>query len=233
MPTNTNARLAIRQTWAENRKSQVFFVVAGQWKVVQDEFDREGDLIWLDMPEDFLLLTYKTQALFHALNRFGGNYDYIMKTDDDSYVGVDAIQGILERHSPNFWGYCMFDDFYRLPYRDPEHKYFVSNDTWPGEYFPVWAQGMGYVLSQSFLQCALDFFPKLKFMTMEDVSIGIVAEHCHVSCQSDEWQSWNDDEKKFTAPMRVEHGIKASDSMLYKHWDQMGILKQGEFGDFD
>jgi hypothetical protein len=72
MPTNYDARLSIRQTWAENRKGQVFFVVAGQWEVIEEEFYASGDLIWLDMPEDFLLLTYKTQALFHALDRFGG-----------------------------------------------------------------------------------------------------------------------------------------------------------------
>jgi hypothetical protein len=156
-----------------------------------------------------------------------------MKTDDDSYVGVDAIGKILERHEPSFWGYCMFDDIYRLPYHDPDHKYFVSKETWPGEYFPVWAQGMGYVLSQSFIRCALELIPTMQFMTMDDVSIGIAAEHCNVPCQSDEWHSWNDEEKKFPAPLRVEHGIKASDDiMLYKHWDQMGILKLGEFGDF-
>jgi hypothetical protein len=234
MPTNTNARLAIRQTWAENRKGQVFFVVSGQWEVIEEEFYAQGDLIWLDMPEDFLLLTYKTQALFHALDRLsGGEYDYFMKTDDDSYVGVDAIGEILKRHDPGYWGYCMFDDFYRLPYRDPDHKYYVSNETWPGEYFPVWAQGMGYVLSRSFIQCALEFFPTMKFMTMEDVAIGIAAEHCKVPCQSDEWHSWNDEERRFTAPLRVEHFIKSSDAMLYKHWDNMGILKQGEFGDFE
>ena len=226
-----NRRLSIRQTWAEGRKGQVFFILAGPWEAVAEEYHNEGDIFWVDVEEDWNLLSIKSQAFFHAVENHGGNYEYIMKTDDDSYVGLGEIERIIQTQKPDYWGYCMFDEAFRHPFRDPDDKYYVSEETFPGDLFPVWAQGMGYVMSRKFNHCAQSVFETMKYMPMEDLAVGIAAEQCGVTCSRDEWESW--DKTGYIAPIRLEHHIKHSDQMLYAHWENMRLMKAGEFADFE
>lgn len=226
-----NARLSIRQTWAEDRKGQVFFILAGPWEDVAEEYFAEGDIFWVDAEEEWDLLSIKSQAFLHAVETHGGAYDYVMKTDDDSYVGLAEVERILNTYNPDYWGYCMFNEKYRHPFRDPSAKYFVSKETFPGDLYPVWAQGLGYVLSRKFNECAQTVFKSMKYMPMEDLSVGIAAEQCNVACSRDEWKSW--DETGHIAPMRLEHHIKQSDEMLYTHWKNMRLMKVGEFSEFE
>ena len=90
---------------------------------------------------------------------------------------------------------------------------------------------MGYVLSREFNRCAVKAFRDMKFMPMEDVAVGIAAEQCNAKCQSEEWVSW--DGNGHVAPLRVEHKIMTSSAMLYSHWENLALMKVGEFGDFD
>ena len=159
------------------------------------------------------------------------SYDYVLKTDDDSYLGLDEITRILQAHRPKYWGYCMLDTKWRHPYRDPEHKYYVSEETYSDELYPVWAQGMGYALSRTFNRCAVNKFERMEFMPMEDVATGIAAKQCNATCQSNEWISW--DATGYTSPLRVEHKIKSSSAMIFTHWENMELMGIGEYAEFE
>ena len=58
LPSNAKRRKVIRETWAKD-KSGVFFVVAGDWELISDEFFAFGDLIWIDEKEHFHKITFK------------------------------------------------------------------------------------------------------------------------------------------------------------------------------
>ena len=106
--SNRNRRHVIRGTWAKHYRDpmRVFFLVAGPWEDIEEEFIEHGDLLWLDMKEDPSLLTYKTETFFSAVDTHFKNYDYIFKTHDDSYVGVHELDDIIEKYHPDYWGLC-------------------------------------------------------------------------------------------------------------------------------
>ena len=46
-----NRRNVIRNTWADGQAH--FFILAGDWKNVKDEYNEFGDILWIDQPESY------------------------------------------------------------------------------------------------------------------------------------------------------------------------------------
>lgn len=84
-------RDSIRETWAYRRKN-VFFILAGDWKDVEEEFLDHQDIIWLSKREGYYKVTWKTQAFIVAIEKHMKNFRHILKTDDDAYVRLDAVE---------------------------------------------------------------------------------------------------------------------------------------------
>jgi hypothetical protein len=105
---NHNRRHVIRGTWAEEYENpmRVFFVVAGRWEDIEQEFFDYGDLLWLDMNEGYRQLTYKTQILFFAVDKHVKKYDFLFKTHDDAYVSLQDLNRIGRVFKPDYWGLC-------------------------------------------------------------------------------------------------------------------------------
>lgn len=192
-------RNAIRRSWAKKSMAHpiVFFLVAGDWENILKEFNRTGDLLWIDIPEDYRdALTPKTFGFVH----FGATHlakalepkssslsswqplDYLFKTDDDVYLNTTEIQlELLDSQLPDYFGLARQSI---QPIRNkPESKWFLSNEDYPQEFFPIYAHGTGYALSMKFAQCAASqaMGELLRPMPWEDVATGILAEKCHVS----------------------------------------------------
>jgi len=79
---------------------KVFFLVAGPWEQIRDEYDKYGDLIWINEEEIYQgedsVLTYKTQSFIRIVYNVVLELElrqlkYIFKTDDDSYVHVNNL----------------------------------------------------------------------------------------------------------------------------------------------
>ena len=71
-----------------------------------------------------------------------------VQADDDSYVRVDLLLERM-RAAPNshlFMG--NIENPGGGPHRDPRSQWFVSEKDWPGDTYPPWAHGAGYVISQ-------------------------------------------------------------------------------------
>jgi len=103
---NFNERHAIRGTWAAESQHRVFFIVAGPWEAIEDEFIEYGDILWLNMEEYSPLATSRVQLLPYAVHKHVSIYDYIIKINDDSYIRLDDVQRHLADSKPGFWGNC-------------------------------------------------------------------------------------------------------------------------------
>ena len=183
-------RQSIRDTWAKGHS--VFFVVAGPWEVIQEEYDEHHDLIWIDEEEVYdgekSVLTYKTMAfvkIVHYLST-SANLDiqYAFKTDDDSYVQVDTLHKYLlerEHDEYNYWGWCQRKKL--EPLRGENDKWAVSYELYPESRYPRYCQGAGFALSWKFIACAAgpgDHISNARFMPFEDVAMGLLAQRCGV-----------------------------------------------------
>jgi hypothetical protein len=185
-----NARHAIRGTWAAARPGKVFFIVAGPWKDIEEEFHQYGDLLWINIEEEGSLSTFKVQLLLHAVNRHVDAYDYVIKTNDDSYILLEDIEQHLGASKPDYWGNC----------HASQH-----------------ADGMGYALSFEFNKCASGYVKSGGTMNAkEDIATGELAELCGVSCQKEGWDYWMDSSGKKLSFIKRE--MKNTGAMLYMHW---------------
>jgi len=188
--SNAERRKTIRATWTKDRLG-IFFIVAGDWSLVAEEFYTFGDLIWIDVEEHYHKITYKTAAFFAVVDRVTSelniDYAYAMKTDDDSYVALDRIEAFLKHLNdenkavkPDYIGKCNAGV---SPIRDIEHKYYTSLEEYPERLFPTFCQGCGFLLSNIFIKCLSSHHNVgvLRFLKHEDVFIGLLAQRCNVT----------------------------------------------------
>lgn len=178
-------RESIRSTWANSTKG-VFFIVAGPWNEISEEYERTKDLIWIEKEEVYDGLTFKTYSFLnivhHLSTKMNNQYSYAFKTDDDSYVDLNRLQIRLRDESPDYWGWCPYRIEKRTPLRDPKNKYSISYEQYPEPTFPRYCQGAGFALSRSFIECAVsdNHVARARYMHFEDVAVGILAERCEM-----------------------------------------------------
>lgn len=202
-------RQAIRKSWG--KEARVYFLVAGKWEDVAAEFAARGDLLWLDMPEDYRnALTPKTFALLHLGRSLAAHdtslaqglpsfhFDYIFKTDDDVYINVTEMRVELQHHGrPAYYGLLRENV---APSRDKTEKgllskWYLSEEDYPAKVFPPYAHGTGYALRTSFLECAVEHIASPTVvgpsgMPWEDVATGMLAQACGVPLEPAD-EDWN------------------------------------------
>lgn len=232
-------RNSIRSTWA-SRQSNVFFIVAGPWSAIEWEYEKYKDLLWLDIREIYLAeishLTFKTESFlsifFEHVMLKSKSIQYLLKTDDDSYVALDKLYFALFEQDwglrMDYWGKCKTE---RLsPHRNRvipwQKKWYIPYDAYPYSKYPPWAMGAGYALSRKFLTCAFgnQHAAQIRYLPNEDVAIGMLAERCNVSCINDNrvWLRYDSIRDGVSMDRRIiQHYIKSEDEMHEFHRSMM------------
>ncbi|XP_076314444.1 beta-1,3-galactosyltransferase 5-like [Tachypleus tridentatus] len=119
-----------------------------------EENVRYGDIVQEDFPDTFKHLALKSVMGLKWSVSFCNNADFVMKTDEDIFVHVPNLLNILH----NFYStkertlICHFNRVRRILRKDfldtvPPHyiKYMVTDKELPGQYFPPYCAGLGYV----------------------------------------------------------------------------------------
>ncbi len=185
-------RDSIRQTWAnqdfKQKRHAVFFLVAGSWNEIKNEFNQHYDILWIDEEEKYngeqSVLTFKTYSFIKIMDIISKekqiSFSHLFKTDDDSYVNLNALQKEIDTNPNDYIGHCQ-DEMKVV--RDASCKWPLTYKTYPEEYFPKYCQGAGYVLSRNFVHCSSSFahIGQVRFMPFEDAAVGILAERCGIS----------------------------------------------------
>jgi hypothetical protein len=186
-------RDSIRQTWAnqesKRKMHRVFFLIAGSWDEIENEFNQHHDILWIDEEEVYnkeqSVLTLKTYSFIKImdiiLKEKKISYSHLFKTDDDSYVNLKALQREVDVNPNDYIGHCQQHEYKVI--RDDSYKWQLTNQTYPEEYFPKYCQGAGYILSRNFVQCSssLGHISQVRFMPFEDAAVGMLAERCGIS----------------------------------------------------
>jgi hypothetical protein len=214
-PKKRRQRQAIRESWAQD--AVVLFMVAGDWDEVAEEFQQQGDLLWIDGPEHYRNgLTPKSLGFLHfastqVYQRHHLPFDYIFKTDDDVYVNVThtGLELLAKQHKQNPAQYYGLVHTRAKPSREktgPWRKFYLSPEDYPDDFFPDYAAGVGYALSRNFTNCAAENIKTMIEMPWEDVATGLLAAKCKVPVTSaaDNWKHFveNNEAKLFNFPYR-------------------------------
>ncbi|CAE7258461.1 GALT1 [Symbiodinium natans] len=187
---NRPARDIIRTTWGSEpylRTGFGFVLIRvlfflGQSDEATAEHKETGDIVLLpDLPENFSSIWLKTAAIlkfgadyFKAANG-SGRLRFLIKCDDDAFLDIDAVAADIMGSAPVglLWGHVMA---LVEPNRNASDKYFVPYEVYPMQYYPPYARGMAYALSEDVVlplgaalyEGRLDPFPY-----REDVSVGL------------------------------------------------------------
>ena len=110
--SNFDKRRMIRQTWAATLQNSPHF--GHQWaryafllgaaapeieQRVITESREYGDVIQLNVEDDYAKLSLKSVALLHWVTQFCPKVDFIFKCDDDIYVNVQQLSSVLSKIS--------------------------------------------------------------------------------------------------------------------------------------
>ena len=149
-----NRRKVIHETWGQaHPKAKVYFLVAGPWEGIQSEYNEYGNLLWIDHNEVYegndSVLLYKTEAFLKVMNNklaslgTNGSSKYLFKTDNDSFVILDKLSEYLEDldDPPDYWGWCKPNP----PIRDKKHKWGISREVYPEDWYPPYCQGADFL----------------------------------------------------------------------------------------
>ncbi|CAI9285310.1 unnamed protein product [Lactuca saligna] len=178
-------RMAVRKSWMQHdliKSSHVvarFFVALHARKEVNVELKKEadffGDIVIVPYMDHYDLVVLKTIAICEY-GVHTASAKYIMKCDDDTFVRVDIVLNEANKVSDGKSMYVGNINYYHQPLR--YGKWAVTYEEWPGEDYPPYANGPGYVISSDIAEFIASEFEKhkLKLFKMEDVSMGMWVE---------------------------------------------------------
>jgi Galactosyltransferase len=166
---NVRQRQAIRETWAFGHHN-VFFLVAGPWAPIADEFVQHRDLVWFDHADEYYKITWSVMGFIHLAHTKIGRFRHLFKTDDDSYIKLEDIEHLSATRNvhTDYSGACLRGNVQGSFYQD-------------GSY-PDYAAGFGYQISSSFAACIAESMARIPSINVEDANTGVFAHYCHVPC---------------------------------------------------
>ncbi|XP_063217560.1 beta-1,3-galactosyltransferase 1-like isoform X2 [Bacillus rossius redtenbacheri] len=155
---NWEARAAIRDTWggaaSSNASSAVrvaFLLGDPDNATLQDQVEEEslqfGDIIQEGFIDSYNNLTVKSVMLLKWVVRRCRSLRYVMKTDDDMFVNVGGLTGLLRSRGPSaplLLGTLICG---ARPISDPRSKWFAPLYMFSGRVYPNYLSGTGYVMS--------------------------------------------------------------------------------------
>lgn len=117
------------------------FPTLRQWTRIQEEADRFGDILYINMQDSYYNLTLKLLSAFNWVNDHCHKARFILKVDVDTFVNVPLLLDLLIVNEYRL-EYSVLGKIYvqdRVVRR--AHKWAVDAQIYPPAIFPVYASG--------------------------------------------------------------------------------------------
>ena len=188
---NFRNRQLIRETWG-NREHlhrnphhhftiEWMFVLGGMkyesqntTKRIEQEYDKYGDILTIDYLKDsYNNLTMKTIfALFWINNHCNmTNVDYLMKTDDDTFVNFHMLTAMAWSNLNRVPLYDYICYYYKVKEVDRTGKYAEPRWRFPDKNYPRYCLGSAYTMASHMVNVILKEVPHVPIMQNEDAML--------------------------------------------------------------
>lgn len=190
-PENRTRRDAIRQTWGNVTDTRGYALLAlfalgkpasvTTQLEINEESQKHRDIIegsFIDSPET------QTQKMLMSVEwavTFCPHARYILKTDEDVFVGIPSLAGYL-------LSLTQLEDIYvgrvvhqRAPDRDPESPGFVPIHQYSQEFYPDYCDGSAFVMSQDVARKVYVAATEVPVSVPPDVFVGICAKKAGIA----------------------------------------------------
>nr|XP_013006633.1 acetylgalactosaminyl-O-glycosyl-glycoprotein beta-1,3-N-acetylglucosaminyltransferase isoform X2 [Cavia porcellus] len=201
-PENYERRELIRRTWGQERsyrgqqvrrlfllgtpEPQVAARAPQLAELVGLEAREHGDVLQWAFVDTFLNLTLKHVHLLDWLAARCPRVRFLLSCDDDVFVHTTNVLSFLEAQSPDghlFTGQLMRGS---VPIRDSWSKYFVPPQLFPGEVYPAYCSGGGFLLSSHTVQVLRTAANHTPLFPIDDAYVGMCLEQAHLEPSSHE-----------------------------------------------
>lgn len=155
---NKNRRDAIRETWAQVNDNVKILFITSQHQVLNVEIQLYNDILMVNVPDEYRLLTRKLLESFNSVANI--NFEYLLKCDDDTFVNIPKVVGELEHVPKNkfYWGYFYGNAHVKKTGKWKENGWILCD-----KYLP-YALGGGYVLSKDLVSYIVNNKDYLRYM---------------------------------------------------------------------
>ncbi|CAI5672122.1 beta-1,3-galactosyltransferase 1-like [Oreochromis niloticus] len=192
-PNNRRDRDIIRSTWGNDRVVQdkvvtLFFLLGlhtgpGAEQVQQQvlqESNKHHDLIQSNFVDCYKNLTIKTMVMLEWLTAHCSGASYAMKIDSDMFLNVhNLVTMLLNAQKTNYMTGLVVRSGTVL--RDPHSKWYVPPDIYAPAVYPVYALGLGYIMSLDLPKKLTEGSRHVKALYIEDVYLGLLMQHLGIS----------------------------------------------------
>lgn len=150
---------------------------------IESESRKFGDIIQGNFTEAYRNLTYKHVMGLKWATTFCSNSKYIIKMDDDIVVNMYKLEQILEplnkiNYKKFIAGYVLRN---MLPIREPDNKWYVTNDEYPFNHYPSFVSGWFYITNYESAKKIIFQSNNEKYFWIDDLFItGIIASKLKV-----------------------------------------------------
>ena len=161
---STGARIPYRYVFVCGRDAQ---------HDLAEEVEQHGDLVVWPGPETYPNIVNKVAWILAKLQRDGHNFNFLVKTDDDSFVNISNLERVLAGVSPSelwYGGECIHN---KTVYR--HGKFAVSRFDYPAPRYPSYAAGAGYVVSAALTWRLTAEMWRVQQFPVEDAYVGVVS----------------------------------------------------------
>lgn len=181
------SRKVIRETWGDlsNYKDvdilRLFLVgqapvmTSALQRLLEEESAMYGDIILQDFLDTYNNLTLKMLMGMEWVTKFCPNASYVMKIDSDVFLNVNyLVHHLLHPDLPVRQNYLTgFLVSYTGPIRDKVSKWYVPEELYPGNTYPPYPSGPGYVFSGDMARKIYQVAQGIPVINIEDAFIGI------------------------------------------------------------
>ncbi|XP_070542326.1 uncharacterized protein [Ptychodera flava] len=187
LPGNVEARNAIRDTWGRLHENNhavmttLFFVGTTSNHTEQALLEKEskfhGDIVQANVSDFLYKATFKTIAVFTWLAKFCGDVNYVIKTDDGTFLNSPMILDYFKTSKPqtvNFIAGSVIPG--SRPVRDIQSQYYTPEEVWPNEKFPVYVETPTYLLSMDVAKRLDTVARTTQPVFWEDVFVGVLLQ---------------------------------------------------------
>ncbi|XP_054831045.1 beta-1,3-galactosyltransferase 5-like [Eublepharis macularius] len=232
--SQSNTRMAIRDTWGKEKsiadKRIVTLFLLGitldpsNQIVITAESQKYRDIIQKDFIDSYYNLTLKTMMGIEWVHKFCPQSSFVMKTDSDMFVNPYYLTELLlkkNRTSRFFTGFLKLNEH---PIRQFFSKWYVSYYEFPGNDYPPFCSGTGYVFSTDVASQVYNVSENILFIKLEDVFIGLcLAELSIIPEELHSKQTFFPEGVRFSVcrfkKIVTSHDVKARD--LLNYWNAL------------
>lgn len=175
--------MVIRKTWGKKRvladKLIVTFFLLGNhfWQYKSFNVTMESlhykDIIQKNFIDSYSNLTLKTLMGFEWIHKFCPQATFVMKTDSDMFVNVYYLIKLLRKRKSTIQLYTGSIKINEKPIRNPDIKWYISEEEYPENIYPPFCSGTAYVLSSDVASQVYIVSKHITVLKLEDVFIGM------------------------------------------------------------